>query len=109
MSDGKRGSKPLGRREWIGGCAPRGALLQAVLVSPAPPAGWTKADLARAAGVTTKGGVDDHVAGLAALGLLQDGPDGRWRPGESRRLAAALRRVLSEIDEVLPALDRIPS
>src|SRR3954447_20669642 len=98
MADGKRGPKPLGRRDWIFGSAPRRALLHEVLAAAAPDDGWTKADLACAAGVTTKGGVDDHVAGLAALGLLQGGPDGRWRPGESRRLAAALRQVLAELD-----------
>jgi len=73
-----------------------------VLASPAPAGGWSKADLARAAGVHTKGGVDDHVAGLVALGLLAGGPDGRWRPTRRTALGTALRRVLTE-------LDRIPS
>ena len=100
MPDGKRGPKPLGRRDWIFGSAPRRTLLQTVLVRPAPAAGWTKADLAREAGVSTKGGVDDHVAGMTALGLLVAGADGRLRPGERTPLAAALRRVLSEIDRI---------
>src|SRR3954447_23472132 len=99
MSDGKRGAKPLGPRDWIFGSAPRRRLLHVVLAEPTPAAGWTKADLARAIGVSTKGGVDEHVAGLAALGLLaQDG--GRWRPGGRGGLAAALRRVLTELDRV---------
>jgi hypothetical protein len=99
MSDGKRGAKPLGPRDWIFGSAPRRRLLGVILAEPAPAAGWTKADLARAVGLSPNGGVDEHVAGLAALGLLaQDG--GRWRPGRRRGLATALRRVLSELDRL---------
>jgi hypothetical protein len=100
MSDGKRGPKPLGVRDWLFGSAPRHRLLRVVVGDVTPTAGWTKADLARAAGVTTKGGVDGHVAGLAAVGLLRHQSDGRWYPGASRRLASALRRVLAELDEV---------
>src|SRR4051812_6195891 len=100
MPDGKRGRKPLGRRDWIFGSGPRRALLGAVLRQQPPERGWTKAELARAAGVTTKGGVDEHVAGLAALGLLAQ-RDGRWFPRAQTRLAGALRDVLYEL-ETLP-------
>src|SRR4051795_5834836 len=99
MSDGKRGAKPLGRRDWIFGSAPRRRLLHVVLAEPAPPDGWTKADLARAVGLSAKGGVDEHVAGLAALGLLaQDA--GRWRSRRDSGLAGALSRVLSELERL---------
>ena len=100
MPDGKRGRKPLGRRDWIFGSAPRRALLREVLGGPAPTGGWTKADLARAAGLTTKGGVDEHVAGFAAIGLLHHDA-GRWHARADTRLAAALRDVLAEL-EALP-------
>src|SRR4051794_30234056 len=97
MADGKRGPKPLGMRVWIFGSAPRRRLLHTVLADPVPAHGWTKADLARAAGVSTKGGVDEHVAGLAALGLLaQDA--GRWRPRRDSGLAGALSKVLAELE-----------
>lgn len=99
MSDGKRGSKPLGVRDWIFGSAPRRALLGVVLTAPVPAGGWTKADLARAVGLSPKGGVDEHVAGLAALGLLTV-EAGRWRPRRDSRLARALRRVLSELERL---------
>lgn len=99
MSDGRRGSKPLGLRDWIFGSAPRRALLQVVLVDPAPDAGWTKADLARAVGLSPKGGVDEHVAGLAALGLLA-ADAGRWHPRRTSGLARALGRVLSELERL---------
>src|SRR3954452_6153380 len=108
MSDGKRGPKPLGVRDWLFGSAPRHRLLRVVVGAAAPAAGWTKADLAGAAGVTTKGGVDGHVAGLAAVGLLAADRDGRWHPGASRRLATALRRVLTELDEVSAGDERVP-
>ena len=99
-SDGKRGRKPLGREDWIFGSAPRRQLLGTVLRVRPTERGWTKAELARAAGVTTKGGVDEHVAGLASLGLLQS-RDGRWFPGAHGRLATALRDVLDAL-ETLP-------
>jgi hypothetical protein len=99
MSDGKRGSKPLGLRDWIFGSAPRRALLHVVLVDPAPDDGWTKADLARAVGLSPKGGVDEHVAGLASLGLLASDA-GRWRPQRRSGLARALRGVLAELDRL---------
>ncbi|MFL5843095.1 MAG: hypothetical protein ACJ762_00280 [Solirubrobacteraceae bacterium] len=100
MPDGKRGRKPLGRQDWIFGSAPRRALLGTVLRQRAPDRGWTKADLARASGVSTKGGIDEHVDGLASLGLLQQ-REGRWFPRAQTRLAGALRDVLSEL-ETLP-------
>src|SRR3954468_18094737 len=99
MPDGKRGPKPLGTRDWIFGSAPRRRLLHVILAGPEPAHGWTKADLARAAGVSTKGGVDEHVAGLAALGLLAQ-EHGRWRPLRAGGLAAALRRVLAELERI---------
>ena len=96
----RRGRKPLGTRDWIFGSAPRRALLTAILRDAPGATGWTKTDLARAAGVHAKGGVDEHVAGLAALGLLQR-REGRWFPHAQTRLAAALRDVLAEL-EALP-------
>lgn len=100
MPDGKRGRKPLGRQDWIFGSAPRRLLLREILRRPVPERGWTKADLARAAGVSPKGGVDEHVDGLASLGLLtQD--HGRWFPRAQTRLARALDEVLHEL-ETLP-------
>ena len=100
MPDGKRGRKPLGRQDWIFGSAPRRLLLRAVLREPPPDRGWTKAHLARAAGVSAHGGIDEHVAGLASLGLL-DQREGRWFPGRQARLARALDDVLREL-ETLP-------
>ena len=100
MSDGKRGRKPLGRQDWLFGSAPRRVLLREVLGSAAPDEGWTKADLARSAGLSPKGGVDEHVIGFAAIGLLQQ-RDGRWFPRAQTRLARALRDVLREL-ETLP-------
>src|SRR3954468_16340027 len=99
MPDGKRGPKPLGTRDWIFGSAPRRRLLHVILAGPEPAHGRIKADLARAAGVSTKGGVDEHVAGLAALGLLaQDA--GRWGPRRASGLTGALSRVRSELERL---------
>lgn len=100
MSDGKRGRKPLGRQDWLFGSAPRRVLLRELLAEPPPDDGWTKADLARRAGLSPKGGVDEHVTGFADLGLLQQ-RDGRWFPHVQTPLARALRDVLAEL-ETLP-------
>jgi len=97
MSDGKRGAKPLGTKDWLFGSAPRRRLLATVLAPRAPEEGWSKAALARQAGVSPNGGVDEHVAGLAALGLLSQ-HDRRWHPGPRRELARAIRRVLIELE-----------
>ncbi|MCW2989710.1 MAG: hypothetical protein JWM73_304 [Solirubrobacterales bacterium] len=97
MADGRRGSKRLGTRDWIFGSAPRRDLLAVVLLGPAPDEGWTKADLARSAGLSPKGGVDEHVAGFATLGLLE-ARDGRWFPGRPSGLARALRALLRELE-----------
>lgn len=91
----------MGRRDWVFGSAPRRRLLAAVLFEQPPEEGWTKADLARAAGVSVKGGVDEHVAGLASLRLLRR-DDRRWRPEPTTGLARALRQVLTELDELEP-------
>lgn len=103
MSDGKRGAKPLGRKDWLFGSAPRRRLLEEVLGAAPPEGGWTKTELARAAGVSPKGGVDEHVAGLASLGILEP-RDRRWFPGESVALGGALRRVLHELESLGPPI-----
>lgn len=97
MPDRTRGRKRLGPRDWIFGSAPRRELLAIVLLGPAPVDGWTKADLARSAGLSVNGGVDEHVAGFATLGLLE-ARDGRWYPARPSRLARALRTLLAELD-----------
>jgi hypothetical protein len=99
MADGTRGRKRLGTRDWIFGSAPRRELLTIVLLHPAPADGWTKADLARSAGLSVKGGVDEHVAGFASLGLLED-RSGRWFPAPPTGLARALRTLLRELDAI---------
>jgi hypothetical protein len=99
MSDGTRGRKRVGPRDWIFGSAPRRELLTIVLLAPAPADGWTKADLARSAGLSVNGGVDEHVAGFATLGLLEVRA-GRWFPARSTGLARALRTLLAELERI---------
>ena len=101
MSDGKRGAKPLGTKDWLFGSAPRRRLLGVVLTDPAPAEGWSKRALALRTGVSPNGGLDEHVAGLAALGLLTT-RDRRWHPGPARGLARAVRNVLTELDAFEP-------
>lgn len=99
MADGMRGRKRLGPRDWIFGSAPRRELLAIVLLGPVPADGWTKADLARSAGLSVNGGVDEHVAGFARLGLLEP-RGGRWYPGRPTGLTRALRALLAELEAI---------
>lgn len=101
MSSGvKRGAKSLTSRDWIFGSRPRRLVLSFVLGSKPTAGGWSKAALAREAGVHPKGGIDEHVRGLVALRLLRE-RDGRYWPIEpSPRLAVQLKRVLRELEEL---------
>lgn len=95
---GKRGAKALTARDWIFGSRPRRLALRFVLEGPQPEQGWTKADIARAAGLSPKGGVDEHVQGLLALRLLTK-CDGRYLARTSG-LASQLATVLEALEEV---------
>lgn len=93
----RRGSKPLTARDWIFGSRPRRLALHFVLRSDPSETGWTKSEIAKQCGVSKNGGVDEHVDGLVALGLLSK-RGGRYWPGDP---AAALRaRVAELIDEL---------
>lgn len=99
MSTGRtrRGSKPLTARDWIFGSRPRRLALRFVLRSEPGEAGWTKSEIAEQCGVSKNGGVDEHLDGLVALGLLSE-QAGRYRPGDP---AAALHaRVLGLVQEL---------
>lgn len=66
----RRGAKRLTTRDWLFGSRPRRMALEALLVEQ-PGARWSKARLARAAGVSPHGGIDEHVEGLVRIGLLE--------------------------------------
>jgi hypothetical protein len=67
-------------------------LLTALLEDPHH--AWTKADLARRAGVHTKGGVDEHLSALAQLGLVARRRDRRWIANIDHPLVGPLVPVL---------------
>ncbi len=66
----RRGAKVLARRDWLFGSRPRRVALEALLAE-GPGESWSKARLARAAGVSPHGGIDEHVAGFLDIGLLE--------------------------------------
>lgn len=99
MSAGRtrRGAKPLTARDWIFGSRPRRLALRFVLRAKPAAVGWTKSEIAEKCGVSKNGGVDEHIDGLIALGLLRE-QAGRYRPADP---AAALHaRVLELIEEL---------
>lgn len=89
----RRGSRPLGTRDWPFGSRGRRLFLEAVLLGDHPDGGWRKIDLERAAQVE-RGGVDRLLEGAVSLRLLdRDGT--RWRPGEpSPRVADPLEELV---------------
>jgi hypothetical protein len=103
MSSGRtrRGAKSLTARDWLFGSRPRRLALRFVLHGEPTDAGWTKSEIAAQSGVSKNGGIDEHIDGLVALGLLREHA-GRYRPGDP---AAALHaRVL----ELLEELEHVP-
>jgi hypothetical protein len=97
IGQNRRGPKPLTARDWIFGSRPRRLALRFILRSEPGDAGWTKSEIADQSGVSKHGGIDEHVDGLVALGLLCE-HNGRYRPGDPT--AALHARVLELIDEL---------
>jgi hypothetical protein len=61
---------------------------------------WSRAALARAAGVDPHGGIDEHVAGFATIGLLVR-EDRHYLLAEPLRdFVGALRALLGELHAV---------
>jgi hypothetical protein len=97
------GVKPLSARDWLFGSRPRRVALETLLADPQR--NWSKADLARAVGVSPHGGIDEQIAGLSRLGLLAE--DGRgWRLADpDGPLVKSLKRLLRQLpsDEAKPS------
>lgn len=89
------GAKPLSPRDWLFGSRPRRLALEALLAEPGRR--WSKAALARAADVSAHGGIDEHVAGLVRIGLLERHHSGYVLadplPPYARSLATLLRNL----------------
>lgn len=108
MAGRKTGPKQLSERDWIFGSRPRRLLLERAIAKRPRVDGWTKTELAKLAEVTANGGVDEHVAGMAAVGLL-DERGGRWYvPTPRPHLAGALGRVLRLLSELSDEVDADP-
>jgi hypothetical protein len=88
------GAPSITLRSWPFGAPSRRRLLELVLAAGVPKDGWSKAGLERACDVSV-GGLDDNLANLVGLGLLEL-DQGRLRPVRplpplGRALRAALR------------------
>lgn len=105
VTPGRRGAKPLTRRDWIFGSRPRRLALHHVLTSEPPSEGWSKTELARVASVSPNGGVDEHVQGLLEIGILEV-LDSRRPP--RYRLAEPVPLLATRLKALLAALDEIP-
>lgn len=91
------GPHPLSLADWPFGSAARRGLLETVLLTREPDAGWTTVDLERLAGVG-RGGLRHALDGATAWGLVRRDADGRWRrPEDESALAAPLRSLLGAI------------
>lgn len=109
----KRGAKAVSDRDWLFGSRPRRQLLEGLLLGQGPHGPWGRAELAEFAGVVANGGVDEHLQGLARLGLIfHDGQvRRRWHPVDPPApLAEALVGVLTALRAVpdAPPVQRGP-
>jgi hypothetical protein len=96
----RRGAKPLTARDWLFGSRPRRLALRFVLYGEPTDAGWTKSEIAAQCGVSKNGGIDEHIDGLVALGLLRE-QSGRYRPGDPAvALHARVLELLEELEHV---------
>lgn len=86
-------------RDWLFGASGKRRLIAALLAQDDEPI--RQADLAREAGLTVKGTVDEHLAALVQAGLARRHPDGRF----SANVASPLHRPLVAL---LQALDGVP-
>lgn len=97
---GKRGAKQLTARDWLFGSRPRRLALALVLSRKTPAEGWTKTELAGHCEVGARGGVDEHVQGLVALGVLEK-RGARYVPAMPRSmLGNRVARLLAEIERI---------
>lgn len=100
MAGGRRGAKPLTQRDWLFGSRPRRMALEALLAGE-PDARWSKAALARAAGVSPHGGIDEHVDGFLRIGLLE-------RRDGGFALADPAPPYLASLGALLASLGQLP-
>jgi hypothetical protein len=97
LSDVTRSKARL--RDWLFGAAGKRRLLRVLLDEKAPAAGWREAELAGRAGLHKKGSVDEHLAALAQLDLV-DASGGRYRLNARSPLLPPLRKLLRELDRL---------
>src|SRR5207302_1314543 len=86
-------------RDWLFGAPGKRRLLRVLLEEPAPAAGWREAELASRAMLHKKGSVDEHLAVLVQLDLV-DVSSGRYRVNTKSPLLPPLRKLLRELDRV---------
>jgi hypothetical protein len=91
----KRGAKVVSDRDWLFGSRPRRLALEALLRDP--DRSWSKADLARAADVSPKGGIDEHLAGFVRIGLVEPRDRGYRLADPPPPFMPSLRRLLGEL------------
>jgi hypothetical protein len=93
-------ARPKARlRDWLFGAPGKRRLLRVLLEEPVPTDGWREADLAGRAELHKKGSVDEHLAALAQLDLVEDS-GGRYRLNARSPLVPPLRKLLRELNRV---------
>jgi len=96
---GRRGAKALTQRDWLFGSRPRRMALEALL-SAEPGARWSKARLARAAGVSPHGGIDEHVDGFVRIGLLERRDGGYALAEPAPAYLASLQTLVAQLRQL---------
>jgi hypothetical protein len=84
--------------DWLLGGRGKRRILEAFLLGEQPGAGWTRTELAAAAGQHRKARIDLYVEPLVELGLLIE-EAGRYRLAPDSDLAPPLRNLLAQLRE----------
>lgn len=87
-------------RDWLFGAPGKRRLLRVLLEEQAPSkAGWRESELAARAGLHKKGSVDEHLAALDQLAVIE-AAEGRYRINLANPLVPPLRKLLRELEHV---------
>jgi hypothetical protein len=87
----------LSLRDWVFGAGGRRRLLEVLLRDPTR--AWTQAELAREAGLTLKGSVDEHLLALRQLKLIRM-RGGQFRLDTGNALVGPIRDLLNALENV---------
>jgi hypothetical protein len=95
----RRGPQALTARDWLFGSRPRRLALRFVIGNTPGKEGWTKSEIAVRCDVDVHGGINNHLDGLVAIGLLRES-GGRYWPTKKTALSRHVASLLTDLESV---------